>query len=232
MRKSKSHWAAAALLYAALLPTGAAAYQDPAPLKLAIEDFLREQTRGLPGRVSFSVGALDANNQLAPCTAFDVGLPKGARAWGRTSVAVRCLGGASWTQYVSVQIRVEGDYLVAARPLTGGQTIGEGDLGRQQGDLADLPPTILTDPGQAVGRSVAMPIAAGMPIRADLLRQVPVVQAGQAIRVVSKGPGFQVSNDGQALNTASDGQIVRVRLNSGQVVSGIARSGGVAEVGY
>lgn len=233
VRKNKPGIAISLLLQAiALQPLGSLAFQDPVPVRLAIEDFLRDQTRGLPGRVSFTVGGLDANNQLAACPSFDIALPKGARLWGRSTLAVRCQSGASWTQYVTVQIRVEGDYLVASRPLAGGQVIAESDLGRQQGDLTDLPPGILIDPSQAVGRSVAMPIAAGMPIRADLLRQTQVVQAGQPIKVVSRGPGFQVSNDGQALNGAAEGQPVRVRLSSGQVVSGIARAGGIAEVGY
>lgn len=233
VRKSKFGLAIGSLLLVvALRPFGALAFQDPVPVRLAIEDFLRDQTRGLPGRVSFTVGGLDANNQLATCASFDITLPKGARLWGRSTLAVRCQSGASWTQYVAVQIRIEGDYLVASRPLAGGQVLAESDLGRQQGDLADLPPSILTDPSQAVGRSVAMPIAAGMPIRADLLRQTQVVQAGQPIKVISRGPGFQVSNDGQALNGAAEGQPVRIRLSSGQVVSGIARAGGIAEVGY
>jgi flagella basal body P-ring formation protein FlgA len=58
------------------------------------------------------------------------------------------------------------------------------------------------------------------------------VLQNQAVKVVSKGPGFQVANDGRALNNGVEGQVVQVRLGNGQIVSGIARNGGVVEVTY
>lgn len=214
------------------LPLAAVARQDPGPVKTAIEDYLRTQSRGLPGQVSFAIGPIDPNNQLAPCQALEVGLPPGARAWGRTNVTVRCQAPAVWSIFVPVRIHVVAEYLVTARPLLQGQAVAATDLARQRGDLADLPAGILTDETMAVGRTVAMSIAAGRPLRADMLRQATVVQQNQTVQVVSRGPGFQVSNEGRALNKGLDGQVVQVRLANGQIVSGIARPGGVVEVGY
>ena len=65
---------------------------------------------------------------------------------------------------------------------------------------------------------------------ANHLRQQPAVVQGQPVKVVSGGPGFQVANDGVALSSAANGQAAQVRLSSGQVVRGIARSGGVVEI--
>ncbi len=219
-------------LFLALLPFAVSARQDPAPVKQAIEDFLRVQTRGLPGQVKFSVGNVDPNNGLAPCASFDVALPQGGRLWGRSNVVVRCQADAAWSLYVPVQVRVSGEYLITARPLTQGQTITEADLSRQSGDLTELPNGILGETAQAVGRTAAKSIAAGRPLRADMLLQPLVVQQGQSVKVVSLGPGFQVANDGRALNNAGAGQVAQVRLNTGQVVSGIARAGGIVEINY
>jgi len=44
--------------------------------------------------------------------------------------------------------------------------------------------------------------------------------------------GFRVTSEGRALNAAADGEPVRVRMGTGQVVSGTARNGGVVEVRY
>ncbi|MGE5465791.1 MAG: flagellar basal body P-ring formation chaperone FlgA [Ignavibacteria bacterium] len=206
--------------------------QDPTPVRKAVEEFLRVQTKGLPGQVSFSVGAIDPNNNLAPCAALEVSQAPGARPWGHTTLAVRCLQEGGWSLFVPVTVHVLADYVVTARPLTQGQFVSEADLSRQNGDLAELPTGVLTDPRQAVGRTAAMSIPAGRPLRGDMLRQALAVQSGQNVKVISRGPGFQVANEGRALNGAADGQIVQVRLGNGQVVSGVARNGGTVEVGY
>lgn len=216
-----------------LIPAaGVHARQDPAPVRKAIENFLRVQVKGLPGQASFTVGAIDAGNQLAPCQTFDVAMPPGARPWGRTQVTVRCQAEGGWSLFVPVHIKVTGDYLVTARPLAPGQPIQAGDLAHQSGDLTDLPAGILTDPAQAIGRTLAMPLAAARPLRGDMLRQANVVQQNQSVKVIARGAGFAVANEGRALTSAVDGQVVQVRLSNGQVVSGVARAGGSVEVQY
>ncbi|MFA6311237.1 MAG: flagellar basal body P-ring formation chaperone FlgA [Sterolibacterium sp.] len=210
-----------------------AARQETAPIRKAVEDFLQIQTRGLPGQVSFVVGHIEPQNNLAPCPALEVSMPPGARAWGNTNVNVRCQMENGWSIFVSVRIRVVGDYLVTARPLSQGQILIETDLAKSRGDLAGLPAGIVTEIAQAVGKSMAISVSSGQPLRNDLLKQALVVQQGQNVKVLSKGPGFQVtSGDGRALNNAIDGQVVQVRIGNGHIVSGIARPGGVVEVSY
>ncbi|MDP2795677.1 MAG: flagellar basal body P-ring formation chaperone FlgA [Sulfurisoma sp.] len=220
------------LFLAAALATNAFARQDPAPVKRAVENFLRVQVKGLPGQATFSVGTIDPNNQLVSCPSFDVAMPPGARPWGRTQVSVRCQAEGGWSLFVPVHIKVSGDYLVTARPLGQGQMLQDADLARQHGDLTEMPNGILTDPGQAVGRTLAMALPAGRPLRGDMLRQAVVVQQNQSVKVVAKGAGFAVANEGRALTNAVEGQVVQVRLANGQVVSGVARAGGTVEVNY
>ncbi|MDI6750035.1 MAG: flagellar basal body P-ring formation chaperone FlgA [Pseudomonadota bacterium] len=209
----------------------ASAQQDAAPVKKAIDAWLKVQTRGLPGQVSWEIGGLDAGNQLAPCKQFDIGRPPGARTWGRTHLIVRCLD-AGWRIYVPVHVRVKGDYLIAAKPIAQGQTISAEDLATQSGDLSELPPNILTDSALAIGKTASASIPAGRPLRADLLKTPLVIRQGQTVRIVSQGPGFAVSNEGRALTNAREGEIAQVRLVNGQVVSGTARADGSVEVGY
>jgi flagella basal body P-ring formation protein FlgA len=208
------------------------ARQDPARVKDAVEAFLRTQVQGLPGEVSYSVGGIDPNNRLAPCAAMEASMAAGARAWGRTSVMVRCQEEKGWAIFVPVHIRVVTDYLVTAAPIAQGQTVTAGDLARRRGDLSDLPAGILTDEHEALGRTASLSIAAGHPLRADMLRPPVVIRQNQTVQIVSRGPGFQVSNEGRALTNGLDGQVVQVRLANGQVVSGVARAGGIVEIGF
>lgn len=222
----------AAFLLAALLALPAAAHQEPAAVRRAIDDYLRVQTKGLPGEVSYTFGALDPHNNLTPCAAFEVGHAPGARTWGRTTLKVSCVQENGWSVFVSAHIKVVANYLVTQRPLSHGQLVTSADIGVQSGDLSDLPSGTLTETAQALGRTLSMSIPAGRPLRSDMLRQALVVQQGQSVKVVSKGPGFSVANEGRALNSAGDGQVAQVRLANGQVVSGIARPGGQVEVGF
>ena len=221
-----------AVAFAFLFSAPLQAKQDPIPVKKAIEDYLRIQIKGLPGQVSFTIGGLDPNNNLVPCATLEVSQPPGSRLWGRTTVSVRCTQESGWSVFVPIHLRIVGDYLVTARPLSQGQVVTESDLSRQTGDLADLPAGIITEPSQAMGRTLTQSVPAGKPLRGDILRQAIVVLQGQSVKVISKGAGFQVANEGRALNNAADGQVAQVRLSNGQVVSGIARPGGQVEVNF
>lgn len=220
------------LLAGSLLALPVHARQDPAPVRTAIESWLKVQTKGLPGQVSWEIGGLDPGNQLGPCGSFDISRPAGARPWGRTNVVVRCLGEAGWRVHVAVHVRVMADYLISARPIPQGQAVSADDLATELGDLSELPGSILTDAALAIGKVAASSIPAGRPLRADMLKSRTVIRQGQTVKVVSRGPGFAVANEGRALVNAQEGQVAQVRLGNGQVVSGLAKPDGTVEVSY
>jgi flagella basal body P-ring formation protein FlgA len=223
--------ALSALASASLAQT-APARQDHGVLRQAVSQFLTVQAGGLPGQIGVTVGAIDPRLNLAACAAPEPFLPNGARAWGKTSVGVRCTAPSPWTVYIPAMVQVQGEYLAATVPLAQGQTIGPNDVARVRGDLTALPPGVVTDASQAVGYTVARTVAVGAPLRQDALRSQQAVAQGQMVRLVSSGPGFKVTSDGRALANGSDGQTIQVRAPNGQVVSGVARMGGLVEVAY
>lgn len=198
----------------------------------AVDQFVRLQTSGLSGKVSYTIGSVDSRLVLPACAALDVFLPSGARLWGQTGLGVRCGSGTAWTIYVNVDVRVSGSYLAASRALAPGQVLTAADMLTQSGDLTALPQGVLTDPEHAVGKTVTASMAAGQPLRHDLLRAPLAVQQGQTVKLQSGGAGFRVSAEGRALNNAQDGQVAQVRTGAGQTVSGIARAGGTVEVRF
>ena len=208
----------------------APARQNLESLRQMAQQFLVTQSAGLPGKVTVTVGALDQRMHLAACPDPQPFQQPGARAWGKTTVGVRCSAPTPWTVYIQSQVSVQADYVAAAIPLVQGQTIDASQLVMVKGDLAALPNGVLTDMAQAVGRTSSMSVQSGAPIRADLLRSKPVVQQGQAVRVVSGGLGFQVSAEARAIGNASEGQVVQVRTPAGAIISGVAKAGGLVEV--
>lgn len=219
------------LLAAALaLPTIAQARQPEQPVREEVQRLLDEHTRGFAGDVRLTIGPIDPRNRLPECANLNAFLPAGARAWGSTSVGVRCTAPIAWTIYVPAKVAVFGDYLVVSRPLQAGQLVTTSDLERRHGDLAAEGDGAMLDAARAVGLPARIAIAAGQPLRSDMLRIPPVVKRGEQVRVVTQGPGFSVANEGRALNDAAEGQQVRVRLGSGKVLVGTARHDGVVEL--
>lgn len=214
-----------------IVPGHAVFAADSAAIRRAVDEFLQNQIKGLPGTASYSIGTIDADRLVGTCNGFDVSMGSGARPWGRTQLVVACRGG-SWKLWVPVHIRVAAEYLVIARPISAGQRITEADIRSELGELSDLPNGVLMDREQAIGRSATASLAAGRPLRADMLRQATVVLQGQSVKIIGKGSGFQVSNEGRALTNAAVGQVTQVRLNSGQILSGVVRDDGAIEIRF
>jgi flagella basal body P-ring formation protein FlgA len=223
---------AAAVAQTVAATPSAPARQDVAALRGIVEQYLRSQSAGQPGEIAITVGALDARMNLAACAAPQAFQQPGARAWGKTTVGVRCATPTPWTVYIQAQVSVMAQYVAAAVPLVQGQAIDASQLVLMKGDLAALPNGVLTDMAQAVGRSSAISLQAGAPLRADQLKSKPVVQLGQLVRVVSTGAGFSVSAEARAIGTAADGQVVQVRTPAGAILSGVAHAGGLVEVAF
>ena len=201
----------------------AAGQQDPTALRAHVEQFLRTQTGGQPGKVAIQVKP--PRVALPACAALDAFQPVGGRRIGQISVGVRCLAPSVWTVYLSAQVSVVGPYAITLQSLPANHILSAADFSLREGDLGSLPADVITNMNDMLGYRTVSALAAGAPLRTALLRPPLVVQQGQTTRVVLKGPGFSVQSEGQALANASRGDPVRVKTRSGQVISGIAEDG-------
>lgn len=203
--------------------------QTPAILKV-VENYVRSETAGLPGQVTISLGGVDPRVILPACPALEPFLPAGGRLWGQSTVGVRCNSQTAWTLYVPVTVKVIANVVHTVRPLAQGRAIGVADIILQKADLSQLPAGILTDLSQVIGKTLITSLASGQPLRQDLLRSPTVILQGQTVKLQARGEGFSVSSEGKALAAATEGQVVQVRIQSGHIISGIARHEAIVEV--
>jgi flagellar basal body P-ring formation protein FlgA len=220
------------VLLAATAPARATAIE--AEMAEQVQQFAAEATRqsGLAGlRVQISVGRLDPRLRLAPCTTVQPYLPTGTRLWGAARIGLRCTDAAvRWNVYLPIQVDVFGPALVAAAALPAGHVLIADDLRNAEVNLAATRSPAMARQELAVGRALSRPLAAGDTLRGADLRARQWFAAGDNVRLVAAGSGWRINGEGQALAAGVEGQSVRVRTESGRVVSGVPVAERLVEV--
>jgi len=148
---------------------------------------------------------------------------------GNSSIGVRCLAPTTWSLYVPVSIKVSGQVLVTIRPIPAGQPIQAEDVQLQQRDITAFAGSALTSLDQAVDKNVAAPLASGTVLRSEMLRAANVILQGQMVRLVRRVLGSG-SRPKPGHGQCQGRQIVSIKTRSGQIIKGIAKSEGIAEV--
>lgn len=159
-----------------------------------------------------------APNLQPQCEAPAFSVTGSAKLWGNVNVLARC---ANEKRYLQVNVQATGNYVVAAAPVSRGSALGPASVTLKRGRLDQLPPRTVLDINQIQDAVSLRDLAPGQPIQLNMLRQAWRIKAGQRVQVVANGDGFSVNAEGQALNNAAVAQNARVRMLSGQVVSGI-----------
>ncbi len=182
-------------------------------------------------RVEVQVGQLDRRLRLAPCQRVEPHLLPGTRLWGRTRIGLRCVEGAvAWDVFLPITVKVYGLGVVAAAPMAAGHVLAEGDLSQVEVDLAENRSPAVLDPALAIGRPLARSLNPGDSLRESDLRARQWFAAGATVRVKAGGPGFSVMARGRALTPGIEGRPVRVRTESGRILTGQATGEGLVEM--
>lgn len=171
-------------------------------------------------RVEVQVGKLDPRLRLAPCQKIEPYLPPGAPLWGATRVGLKCVQGPkAWNVSLPVTVHVWGRSTVATANLAAGTTLEADMLAVAEVDLAGASGAAVPKPELAVGRILSRPLAAGGALRQTDLKARQWFAAGETVRVVAGGPGWQVVSEAQAVSAGVEGQVVRVRTESGKLLT-------------
>lgn len=186
-----------------------------ADIQTQLTTFFTQRLTGFSDEVS--VQLRNTQNQPLGCEQPTFSTPGNSRLWGNLTVVAQC-GKAK--QYLQVTVQAMGDYVVAAAPIVRGSPIEAQSVTLMRGRLDQLPPRTMLNLSQAEDAISLRDVAIGQPIQLSMVRQSWRVKAGQKVMVVAQGEGFSINSEGQALNNAAVAQNARVRMPSGQVVSG------------
>lgn len=209
-----------------LLASQALAHQAvAADLSAQVNQFFQQQYPDQESRVKVVIKT--PQSQWPQCEMPEITLPTNARPWGNISLSVRCDG---QRRFIQTQVQVSGHYAVAARQLASGAKITPQDIEMKQGRLDTLPPGALLEPHFAQGAVSLRQINAGQPLTRNMLRRLWLIKAGQDVQVLAQGEGFNVNSNGKAMNNGAIQDNVRVRMASGQIVSGTVAEDGTIRI--
>lgn len=196
------------------------------PLSRELEQLAEKGARaGLPikARVEIKLGELDPRLRLAPCDQVQPYLPNGMKMWGRTRIGLRCVKGRSrWNVTLPLSVQVFAPALVAKSPLPGGWVLSQADLQVAEIDIAADGGAVFTEAQALLGRTLVRSVNEGEAVRSSFLKQRQWFAAGETVKVLAIGQGYAVEGEGQAQGPGTEGHDVRVRFESGRVVTGRA----------
>jgi flagella basal body P-ring formation protein FlgA len=117
----------------------------------------------------------------------------------------------SWTLYVTVTIDAHMAVVVAARPITAGQTLESDDLALRDEPISLYAGrSVFYHPEDAVGGMAVMSLPLGTILTAGNIQQPIVVQAGQSITVDAQSGGVDISITGTAEESGRLGDTILV----------------------
>jgi flagellar basal body P-ring formation protein FlgA len=220
-----------ALLLLAPLCAGAAPLDDALAQRVQALAGEASQRAATGLRVEVRVGQLEPRLKLAPCANVQPYLPAGMKLWGPARIGLRCVdANVRWNVFLPITVDVYGPGIVAAVSLPTGAVLGAADVKAATVNLSAMPSAAPASADLVIGRALSKPLAAGDTLREADLRARQWFAAGDSVRIVAGGNGWRIHGEGQALNPGLEGQTVRVRTESGRIVSGVAAGDRMVEV--
>lgn len=168
-----------------------------------------------------------AEKRMALCDEPRLSLSGAQRLTGNRTVVAQC---GNKKHFIQIRVEAEGRWWVAARDLKAGSMLNTQDIVPRSGPLANLPGDVMTQLGSIEGAVLTRAVRAGQPLTQNQLRKSWRVSRGEEVDVIAWGDGFHIYAKGKALDNAAVDEAVRVRMKTGQLVSGSVNKDGSVRI--
>jgi flagella basal body P-ring formation protein FlgA len=125
-------------------------------------------------------------------------------------VAMTIFTGPSASVRVSADVKVVVDYVVAGRPVAGGQVLAAADVKAVRGFVAQVPFRRLPTLDQVIGARGLRPLAPGEVIQPGFVAAIPLVRAGQTVTARARIGSVEASLTFIAVDGGASGDIIRI----------------------
>ncbi|ORM90373.1 flagellar basal body P-ring formation chaperone FlgA [Pantoea septica] len=168
-----------------------------------------------------------AEKHAALCDEPHLTLSGSQRLTGNRTVVAQC---GDKKHFIPIRVEAEGRWWTAARDLKAGSLLIAQDIVQRSGSLANLPDDVMTQPDGVEGAVLTRAVRAGQPLTQSQLRKRWRVSRGDEVEVIAYGSGFHIYAKGKALDNGAVEDAVRVRMKTGQLVSGSVNHDGSVRI--
>jgi len=185
-----------------------------------------------PHKVKISLNELNEKINIENCGAAQWQIPAGSSLRGRISLLARCKRGDETTlHFQPVDIRLLATIPVATRALRFNEVVDADAIRLEERDVTQMPlQDLLEKPDAVAGQQTRRGIAQGTVLRRDMFEPMPLIRAGDSIKVVIAGEGFRLSTEAFALQAGQPGQQIRVKTAQGKVLTGAVSAQQIVEL--
>ena len=153
--------------------------------------------------------------------AYKVAAPRSRELMGKCSIAIdfSVNGHSQKKVWATAVVEVLGPVVVTRKPLGRHKPITEDDIELTTMDLSDLPASVITDPGEVLGKRTRRAIGAKVPLRADFIELPPLVKRGDLVTIIARSNGLKITTLGQVKKKGRLGdRIPVVNLDSKKIL--------------
>lgn len=132
---------------------------------------------------------------------------------GDVAFLVRYMDGnrLSRTETVRTRIEVLRDHVIAARALSAGAILGDGDLRIVRKWVRRIPSEVLVAKEEARGKQLATQVRAGIEISGYMIKEAPMVRKGKIVKVIFDNGSMRIVTSGMSEEDGMAGAIIRIR---------------------
>jgi flagella basal body P-ring formation protein FlgA len=112
--------------------------------------------------------------------------------------------------WVSAHIQVNGETVVARKPLGRYQTIARDDLLVKKMDLSRIPSDAIRNIDDAVGKRTTRTILSKSVLRKAMIESPPILKRGDMVTIIAETKGLKVTTQGVTKQKGRQGEMIRV----------------------
>jgi len=184
-----------------------------------VSNYLNDALKGVADK-KININPLNKNLNLTKCTQpLESFVTPGVKLSGRTTVGVRCNGHKPWKIYITTDISIFDDVVIADEYILRGSRVSSTQLRTEKRNVSTLNRGYFNRLEDVAGKIARTPISKEQVITIPSLASPKLVQRGKNVTILAKSDTVTVKMNGHAMSDGRLGELIKVKnLRSQRII--------------